>query len=1010
MKEQGKVGAVMVVGGGIGGIQAAFDLASSGFKVYLVDEGPAIGGRMAQLDKTFPTHDCSICILSPKLVECSRHLNIETITYSEVMDVKGEPGNFKVSIRKRARYVNDEKCTGCGVCQEKCPWKTDSEFDMGLGKRKAIYVPYPQAVPNIPVIDSKLCVYFQKGVCRACEKFCPSKAIDFEQKEREIELDVGSVILAPGYESIDPQLKGEYGHGRYKNVVTSLEFERILSASGPYGGEVLRPSDGKPPKKITWIQCVGSRDSSLGNEYCSSVCCVYAIKQAIMAKEHLGELDATIFYNDIRAFGKGFEGYYENARNMSGMRFIKSLVSTVKELQQTKNLLVRYALDSCEVQEEEFDLVVLSVGLRPSPRAKELAERLQIEPDRYGFCRTSRFSPVETSRPGIFVCGAFQSPKDIPETVMQASAAAANSSALLSSARYTLTTKKEYPPEKDITGKPPRIGAFICHCGINIGGYVDVPRVVEYTRTLPNVVYAEDSLFTCSQDSQERIKWAIKEHDLNRVVVASCTPRTHEPLFQETIKEAGLNPYLFEMASIREHCSWVHMHQADNATRKAEDLVRAAVARAALLKPLHKVSLGLSHDVLVIGGGVAGMTAALNLAEQGFRTCIVEMEKELGGWARKVHIPLNEISPQDFLRSLIKQVEENELIEVFTETKVVKFEGFVGNFKTTVATGERQRLIEHGVTIIATGASEYRDEQYFLEQDDRVLTLSDLEEKIVSHPEEIGKAKNIVMILCIRPSEENFNYCSRVCCTVAIKNALKIKEINPEANIYILYKDIRTYGFKEELYTRARKEGVIFTRYDDERPPQTSFNDGNLEVNAFETTLGEELVLTPDLLVLAEPMVPSETNKELREIMKLTLTEEGFFHEAHVKLAPVDFSSEGIFMCGTAHSPKFIDETIAQAQAAAGRAVTILSKDQLEVGGTVCHVDASKCTGCLTCVRVCPYDVPFINSDGVAEIEAAKCQGCGICAAECPMKAITLSHYREEQIGAKIEALLTGVR
>jgi len=1478
--ETKKVGAVLVLGGGIGGIQASLDLAESGYKVYLVEEAPAIGGVMAQLDKTLPTNDCSMCILSPKLVECGRHFNIELLTYSELLGVEGEPGDFAATVKKKARFVDETRCTACNLCAEGCPVVMRNDFDEGLGQRKAIYNLYQQAVPNAYVIDkreerpchiackdacpihmnvpgyialikqgmfkeaydlirrtnplpgvcgrvcyapcedacnrgemdapmairelkrfvadqididgleipqisrngkkvavigsgpaglaaahdlalegygvvifealpepggmlrygipeyrlpkdvlskeigyierlgvqimtnakvgegiqleelrssydavfigvgaqeslklgipgedipgvihgvdflrninvgqkvklgrkvavigggnvaidvsrvakrlgaevniiyrrsrtempatseevesaeeegieinflvtpiriiaengriSKIeCTRMELGApdesgrrrpvaiegsqftidvdtvipalgqvsdvefakqaglgithrgtitvdestlvtniegifaggdvvagpamvieaiaegkkaarsideylkgeplsskedkrvpeklseeqlsavkerfpsqnrvkakelepdmrvkgfeevekgysileaqeeagrclasqiegcigCGECEERCGAKAINYEMRDEIANLGVGSIILAPGLDEFDPTSLFSYGYKKYPNVVTSIEFERILNASGPYEGEIIRPSDKKAPHKIAWIQCVGSRDESIGAGYCSSVCCTYAIKQAIIAKEHAGtDLNATIFFMDMRLQGKGYEEYYNRAKEEHNVRFIRSRVYEIQELDGTGSLSLRFAEEDGTLRNEEFDLVVLSVGFRPSKKGMDLAKRLGIKLNKYGFCQTDEFTPVETSRPGIFVCGVFHGPKDIPETVMQASAAAANSSALLSSARYTLTTEKEYPPEKDVIGEPLRIGAFICHCGINIGAYVDVPQVVEYTKTLPNVVYAEDNLYTCSQDTQERIKWAIKEHNLNRVVVASCTPITHEPLFQETIREAGLNPYLFEMASIREHCSWVHMAEPEKATQKAKDLVRAAVARAALLEPLHKVSLGLSHDALVIGGGIAGMTAALNLAEQGFKICLVEQEKELGGWVRKVHIPLNETTPQDFLRSLIKQVEANELIEILSETKVVKFEGFVGNFKTTVASGESQRLIEHGVVIVATGAKEYRGGEYLLGQNERVLTLSDLEEKIIKSPEEITQAKNIVMILCIRPSEGNFNYCSRVCCTVAIKSALKIKEINQEANIYILYKDIRTYGFKEELYTRARKEGVIFIRYDDERPPQVNSNDGKLEVNAFDPILGEELILTADLLVLAEPMVPSETNEELRDIMKLTLTKEGFFHEAHVKLAPIDFSSEGIFMCGTAHSPKFIDETIAQAQAAAGRATTILAKNQLEVGGAVCQVDPSKCTACLTCVRVCPYNVPFINTNGKAEIEVAECRGCGICAAQCPRKAITLFHYKEEQIEAKIEALLT---
>jgi len=998
-----KVGAVLVVGGGIGGIQASLDLADSGYKVYLVEESPAIGGRMAQLDKTFPTNDCSMCILSPKLVECGRHPNIELLTYSQLLELEGEPGNFKARVLKRARSVNESLCTGCGICQEKCPWKAPSEFEQGLKERKAIYIPYAQAMPNVPVIDRDICAYFQKGKCRACEKFCPAQAIDFSQVDQELELEVGAVILAPGYEVFDPRLRPEYGYGRYPNVITSLEFERILSASGPYQGEVLRPGDKKHPRRIAWIQCVGSRDLSLGRGYCSSVCCMYAIKEALIAREHQPDLELTIFYNDIRAFGKGFEAYYENAKS-SGIRFIKSIVSGVRELKGSRNLLVSYAADG-EVREEEFDLVVLSVGLRIPQELQELAQRLGVELNHYGFCLTEEFSPVRTSRPGVFVCGAFQGPKDIPETVMQASGAAAEAERLLAPARHTQVVEKEYPPERDVSGEPPRIGVFVCHCGINIGGVVNVPEVVEYARTLPNVVYAEDNLYTCSQDSQERIKEKIREHNLNRVVVASCTPRTHEPLFQETVREAGLNRYLFTMANIRDQCSWVHMQEKEAATEKAKDLVRMAVARASLLQPLHELPLELNYGVLVIGGGVAGMTAALNLASQGFKVYLVEKERELGGWLRRIHLPLQGEKPQELLHRLREQVQADPLIEVFLGSRVVRSEGFVGNFRTTIACQEGERVLEHGVTIIATGAGEYRGAVYHLGEDGCVLSLGDLEEKLASSPSEVAQLKNVAFILCVRPPELNKSYCSRICCTVAIKQALRIKQLNPEANIYILYKDIRTYGFREELYTQAREQGILFIRYEDERPPQVDLKNGKLSLKALEPSLGEEISLEPDLLILATPVIPAEDNPELGRIFKVPLTEEGFFHEAHVKLAPVDFACEGIFMCGMAHSPKFLDEAISQAEAAAGRATTLLSKRRLWVGGVVSQVDREKCVACLTCLRVCPYGAPTLE-DGLAKIEVAKCRGCGTCVAACPVRAIRLFHYVPEQIMAEVEAML----
>jgi heterodisulfide reductase subunit A len=691
------------VGGGIGGIQASLDLANSGFRVYLIEESPAIGGRMAQLDKTFPTNDCSMCILSPKLVECGRHPNIELITYSELIQVEGEPGNFKTRVLKHTRYVDENLCTGCGTCQEKCPRKGPSEFDQGLGKRKAIYVPYAQAIPNIPVIDPKICIYFQKGKCRACEKYCPTKAINFSQTDQELELQVGSIILSPGYETLNPNLREEYGYGQYQNVITSLEFERILSASGPYQGEIMRPGDKMHPKLIAWIQCVGSRDNSCGKGYCSSVCCMYATKEAVIAKEHDPEIEPTIFYMDIRAHGKGFDQYYERARDEYKVRYIRCQISKIVEMPKTKNLVIAYLNEAGKVIEEEFNLVVLSLGITPSETSRKLAQTLGIDIDSYGFCPTNPLSPMSTSRPGIYVCGAFQSPKDIPETVSQASGAAASASEILSEARGTLVSREEFPSERDIGDEEPRIGVIVCHCGINIGGVVDVPAVKEYARTLPQVVYVDENLYACSQDSQAKLKEVIQEHRLNRVVVASCSPRTHEPLFQKTIREAGLNKYLFEMANIRDQCSWVHMDKKEEATRKAMDLVRMAVAKANFIEPLKEQELNVNKRALIVGGGASGMTAALGLADQGFEVFLVEKEKELGGNLRNLFYTIQGVQVQEYLHSLIERVQDHPLIQVILDGMIVDFSGFKGNFKTGIMSGSGMayRQIEHGVVIIA---------------------------------------------------------------------------------------------------------------------------------------------------------------------------------------------------------------------------------------------------------------------------------------------------------------------
>ncbi|TET19484.1 CoB--CoM heterodisulfide reductase iron-sulfur subunit A family protein [Candidatus Bathyarchaeota archaeon] len=1009
VSEASKVGSVLVVGGGIGGIQAALDLAESGFKVYVVDNSSAIGGVMAQLDKTFPTNDCSMCILSPKLVECGRHLNVEVLTCSEVTEISGDVGNFNVSVRQRPRYVDIEKCTGCGLCAEFCPVDAIDVFNKGLSDRTAIHINYPQAVPLVYMIDRELCIG-----CGLCKNVCLADAINYSDQEKEVKLNVGAVILAPGIEEFNAKLKSEYGYGRYPNVVTSIEFERILSASGPFMGRVQRPSDGDIPRKIAFIQCVGSRDITCGNGYCSSVCCMYATKEAVIAREHMIQVEPTIFYIDLRAYGKDFDKYIERAKNEYGVRFVRCRVSEVQEIPKTQNLRIRYETEDGGLHEEEFNLVVLSIGFTPSENVKKLAKNLDVELNEHGFSKTQPFHPLETSRPGVFVCGMFSSPKDIPETVTQASAAAASVGELLSPVRGTLVKKKEYPKELDVRGQPPRIGVFICHCGINIGGVVDVPSVVEYAQALPNVVHACHNLYTCSSDTQEIIKKRIQEYGLNRVIVASCSPRTHEPLFQETIKEARLNRYLFEMANIRDQCSWVHMHDPEAATEKAKDLVRMAVAKARILEPLERFSLDVTRRGLVIGGGLAGMTAAQALAEQGFEVDLVEKNKELGGFLRKIHYTLDNDDTQEYLRTMIEKVNSNKLIQVFLNAKVENVSGYVGNFKTTVTLNsgsEAKKELEHGVIIVATGGEEYRPNEYLYGKAARVLTQLELENRIETAGNE--KFGNVVMIQCVGSRNGEHPYCSRMCCGEAVKNSVKIKEKDPDANVYVLYRDIRTYGLMEEHYRRAREAGVVFIRYEEGNKPKvakaTSGGKEVLQVSVFEPTIQEDIVIDADLLVLSVAVVPPKENENLAKMLKVPINEDGFFLEAHAKLRPVDFATEGIFVCGMAHSPKSIEESISQAKAAVSRACTLLTKDTIEAEGIIATVNPDRCTACELCILVCAYNAIEIEETKrgkIAKVNSALCKGCGACAATCRCSAIDIKGFTDLQMSLIINALM----
>ena len=1020
------IAAAMVVGGGIGGMRAALDLADAGLKVYLVEQTPCLGGRVAQLGYMFPQHDCVLCrgtpdhgygctrpSISPAYIQHNQHPNIEILTSTHVVDVAGQAGDFTVSLRQEPRHVDVGRCINCGRCAEVCPVELPDDYQQGMSTRKAAYKVAARAAPDAYVIDRGPCC----DDCGACVEACPTDAIDLRAQARLMSIEVGAIILALGFQTYDPTELEELGYGRYPNVLSALQYERLASRSGPSEGVVTRPSDQRPPRSIAWLQCIGSRDQS--HAYCSSICCMYATKEAMLAKQRLGDdVECSLFIMDERAFNKQYSTYFASARERYGIRYLRCRVSGVREDPRTHDLLLQHATSDGQVQQERFDMVVLATGLQPPDAAGQLAEMLDIQLNAHGFCETDKFTPLQTSRPGVFVCGAFAAPKEIAETILDASGAAAEVMRLLSErlASYPVTREWPFlstnslPPERDVSGAPPRVGLFACTCGSTISRSIDLQALVKAAADWPGVALAEVIDFACFPEALEHIGACIGAADLNRVVIAGCSNRTHDPVFQRTVRRAGLNPFLLELVNLRDQCSRVHEHQGALANRKAQEMVRIAVARACAAQPVHKQSYQRRPAALVIGGGVAGMTSALAIADCGYAVHLVERTPMLGGNLATLFYVAEGYDPQRLLRDLVNRVRAHRNVTVHTRTEVVAHAGHIGEFRAQLRTqhadGSVEDIeIEHGATIVATGGRETREHP--LLDLPGVITQRELEQIIIHRPAEVAALRDVVMIQCVRPPGM-VEYCSRVCCTNTIKNAIRIKLFNPASRVTVLYKNIVTYGFREEFYAEARRLGVVFTRYTDLEPPAVTMEGRRLVVRVRDLVLDRQLALPADLVPLSMSIAPSDGVESLATMLRVPLTSEGFFEDAQLKLRPMDFMREGIFLAGMAHYPKFIEESISHALAAAGRAITLLAQETLHLGGVVAEVDPQKCVGCLTCTRTCPFAIPQVIATagrsgvgglgGAAYIDPAQCQGCGTCTGECPAGAIQLVHYTDEQV------------
>jgi heterodisulfide reductase subunit A len=1046
-REAASDNAVLVVGGGPAGMQAALLLAAWGVKVYLVDRAPAIGGHMPLLDKTFPTDSCGLCFMSPRpaaycpFVECERSERIVVMPSTELVGLAGEAGRFTARLLMRARGVDGERCTGCGRCAEVCPVTVPNELGGGIEGRKAIYRPFPQAVPDGYLIDWSACTR-----CGECVDACPAGAVQLGQTDGERAIEVGAVILATGFRQIDGALKTEYGFGLYPNVLTGDQLERMLSRGGPTGGLVLRPSDGALPRRVAFLQCVGSRDPSCDHGYCSSVCCMYAAKQAGLLRERAPGASVVVFQMDRRSFGKGYDRYVDGLERVGGLEYRRGAVSTVKQVPGSRDLLVSFVDDDGVQREEEFSLVVLSVGVEPSDGVRQLAGRLGLPLNRHGFLATDELTMVETHAAGVFVAGGAREPMDLADAVAEGAAAAASAMRWLGGGADRSDSHPDPLSEAEVTEESPlpeggredpslvaqssspwrngapRVAVLLCDCGGEIGGRIDLRALGHRLEGCPGVVRAVVVDGLCKAPAGALFRQKID--GANRVVVAACARRKMEERLDRLAKEAGLAPGLVELVNLREQCSWVHQDGGPSVEGKAETLVAMGVASALRSDPMPARKEPLAPTALVVGGGAAGLAAAAILAERGIEVWLAEREPKLGGAIRSSSKSKQsrqvvsggaappgagtlEVAARDEpLGTLIRRVEGSGRVHLLTGTEVVRSEGHLGTFRSTLVAGNEVATLEHSIVLLATGVEEVRPEGYLLGSHRGVMTLSQMEQRLSSEEGWARRNRRIAMILCAGSLEEGRNYCSRTCCSQALEAALRVKELNPEAELCLLHREMRSYGFAEMLYEQARRAGILFIRYEVGAKPQITPSGDSLRVVVLEPHLGQPVVMEVDVVALAVGVQP-RPNDRLAESLGVARDENGFFVEANVKVRATETRRPGVFLAGGCQAPRSLAETVVHAEAAAARAAALLGPAELKIPETAVTVNERICSGCGLCVDACPYGARVLDEErNVSTLVEVLCQGCGACAAVCPDGATQQRGFSGSQMVAVLDAAL----